>query len=67
MDDGTFCETISEKGSITDIWQGPDCASAFVSLELGKGFYNRGQNLWNNVKNSSKIGQDKKTLKSVFA
>ena len=29
--------------------------------------YNRGQNLWNNVKKLSKTGQDKKTLKSVFA
>ena len=28
---------------------------------------NRGQNLWNNVKKSSKIGQDEKTLWSVFA
>ena len=29
--------------------------------------YNRGQNLWNNVRKSRKIGQDKKTLKVVFA
>ena len=28
--------------------------------------YNRGQSLWNNVKKSSKIGEDTKTLKSVF-
>ena len=29
--------------------------------------YNRRQNLWNNVRKSRKIGQDKKTLKVVFA
>ena len=29
--------------------------------------YNRRQNLWNNVKKSSKVGQAKKTLKSAFA
>ena len=29
--------------------------------------YNGGQSLWNNVKKSSKIGEDTKTFKSVFA
>ena len=29
--------------------------------------YNRGQNLWNNVRKSRKIGQDKNSLKVVFA
>ena len=36
-------------------------------LTFIKNINNRGQNLWNNVKKSSKIGQDNKTLKSVFA
>ena len=35
--------------------------------DTGQSYYNHGQNLWNNVEKSSKIGQDKKTLKSVFA
>ena len=38
-------------------------ANEFYTFEI---VYNRGQNLWNNVKKLSKIGQDKKTLKSVF-
>ena len=38
-----------------------------LSTPLGARSYYRGQNLWNNVKKSSKIGQVKKTLKSVFA
>ena len=32
-----------------------------------KNSYDRGQNLWNSVKKSSKIGHNEKTLKSVFA
>ena len=39
----------------------------FIVKKESKKTYNRGQNLWNNVKKSSKIGQDKKTLESVFA
>ena len=39
----------------------------FQILNFSIASYNGGQNLWNNVKKLSKIGQDRKTLKSVFA
>ena len=38
MDGGTFCETVFEKRSVIDAWQGPEYASAFVSLVLGGKF-----------------------------
>ena len=38
-----------------------------LAIHIVHSYYNRGQNLWNNVKKLRKIGQDKKFLKSVFA
>ena len=34
---------------------------------LNMSSYNPGQNIWNKIEKSSKIGQDKKSLRSTFA
>ena len=34
---------------------------------MTQGDYNSGQNIWNKIENSSKTGQDKKSLISAFA